>query len=296
MGLFTDEQREAVRKYYPDGNDDELFKCFPPGTTKTQIISLAHYLGVKRKHRYNFNDLTGQLFGRLTVLSIDHKGHEVYWKCVCTCGKERVVAASRLLSGRASSCGCSKYSDDLTGKRFGRLVTVERLFNYQGGGGTSYRCVCDCGNEVVVSRQVLQSGHTTSCGCYHREQVIELVKLANISNGITEYEIDLNRIRNAVEGKPRSNSTTGVTGVSWATRDQKYIANIALKKKKYYLGGFKDFEDAVKARKKAEQLLYGDCLEEIARELEDADDVELTEEEKKFRRKLMELLALMDGK
>lgn len=47
-------------------------------------------------------DLTGQVFGRLTVLRrIDRK-----WLCVCLCGNTRDVFAENLKAGRTQSCGC----------------------------------------------------------------------------------------------------------------------------------------------------------------------------------------------
>ena len=64
---YTEEQKEAIRKYYPDGNDEELLKYFPSGFRKQRLIELARDLGVKRKKRYNFRDLTGQQFGRRTA-------------------------------------------------------------------------------------------------------------------------------------------------------------------------------------------------------------------------------------
>lgn len=48
---------------------------------------------------------------------------------------------------------------DLTGKKFGMLRPIEWL---RGG---YWKCICDCGKEVVVDTRNLTSGHTTSCGC-----------------------------------------------------------------------------------------------------------------------------------
>ena len=48
---------------------------------------------------------------------------------------------------------------DLTGQKFGMLTPMEWL---RGG---QWRCLCDCGNETVVSTRNLMTGHTTSCGC-----------------------------------------------------------------------------------------------------------------------------------
>lgn len=53
-------------------------------------------------------DLTGQRFGRLTVLEIDcmpHKGHS-RWICVCDCGEYVSVPSDCLRLGKSKSCGC----------------------------------------------------------------------------------------------------------------------------------------------------------------------------------------------
>lgn len=52
-------------------------------------------------------DLTGQRFGRLTVLSrAENRGKSVYWNCVCDCGSSVTVRASGLRRGTCQSCGC----------------------------------------------------------------------------------------------------------------------------------------------------------------------------------------------
>lgn|SRR5208282_3375463 len=57
---------------------------------------------------------------------------------------------------------------DLAGKRFGRLVAIERTRN--GLGSVAWRCKCDCGRETTVKTGNLLAksavGHgTISCGC-----------------------------------------------------------------------------------------------------------------------------------
>lgn len=53
-------------------------------------------------------NLKGKRFGRLTVLEIRGrtKANKATWLCSCTCGKQRVVVGSGLISGNARSCGC----------------------------------------------------------------------------------------------------------------------------------------------------------------------------------------------
>jgi hypothetical protein len=52
-------------------------------------------------------DLTGQVFGRLTVLDYSHsnKRGRAVWRCKCECGNEKMIASGNLMSG-SQSCGC----------------------------------------------------------------------------------------------------------------------------------------------------------------------------------------------
>lgn len=55
------------------------------------------------------SDITGQRFGRLTVLGSAGRGEnrKLRWLCVCDCGRETVVgSAYHLRSGNTKSCGC----------------------------------------------------------------------------------------------------------------------------------------------------------------------------------------------
>lgn len=57
---------------------------------------------------------------------------------------------------------------DLTGKRFGKLLVIERAENYiqpNGGMIARWRCKCDCGNTKIVNTASLKRGKTKSCGC-----------------------------------------------------------------------------------------------------------------------------------
>lgn len=50
-------------------------------------------------------DLTGQKFGRLTVLSRDPAQHD-YWICECECGNRKSIVMASLRNGNTRSCGC----------------------------------------------------------------------------------------------------------------------------------------------------------------------------------------------
>lgn len=65
-------------------------------------------------------DISGQKFGRLTVVSFSgyrregKNGHKTSeWKCKCECGNEVVVTKSRLKSGNTKSCGCMKTENNI---------------------------------------------------------------------------------------------------------------------------------------------------------------------------------------
>lgn len=57
-----------------------------------------------------FEDLTGQRFGKLTVLyrAPNGKGHNTRWHCMCDCGREHTVHAGHLKNGSITDCGCEK--------------------------------------------------------------------------------------------------------------------------------------------------------------------------------------------
>lgn len=53
---------------------------------------------------------------------------------------------------------------DLMGQRFGKLTVIECMGKLDGR-RYSWKCICDCGNEIIVQTSRLTSGNTKSCGC-----------------------------------------------------------------------------------------------------------------------------------
>lgn len=62
----------------------------------------------------------------------------------------------------------TKLNNEMPGKRFGRLVVIERHGSAKYG-GTVWLCRCDCGAEKIARGQSLRCGDTRSCGCLLRE-------------------------------------------------------------------------------------------------------------------------------
>lgn len=58
-------------------------------------------------------------------------------------------------------------ANDYRGKRFGKLVAIERVENAPNGVAV-WKCLCDCGNTTYVRSGNLQSGAVKSCGCLRK--------------------------------------------------------------------------------------------------------------------------------
>ena len=143
---------------------------------------------LKSVQRSNMIDLTGQRFGRLTVLEKD-KTHITsggafitMWKCRCDCGKITGVSSSALRRDNTHSCGCYRDEkiakvgfEDLTGKKYGRLTVVRFLTEEERKTrGFTWLCQCECGNFIHSHPYHLKSGHTKSCGCLRKETSREI--------------------------------------------------------------------------------------------------------------------------
>lgn len=48
----------------------------------------------------------GEKYGKLTILEPIKKGKGYYYRCLCDCGNETIVAANHLFNGHTKSCGC----------------------------------------------------------------------------------------------------------------------------------------------------------------------------------------------
>lgn len=128
---------------------------------------------------------------------------------------------------------------DLTGKRFGRLTAIKDTGQRTKGGKVIWKCACDCGNYKDVISVSLYSGITQSCGCLAREKA-RLLRLTS--------EVD-------------SNSKSGIKGLCWEEKSQKWVAYIYVNNKRKQLGRFIEKEDAIKARKIAEEKYYKPFLD-----------------------------------
>ena len=141
---------------------------------------------------------------------------------------------------------------NLTGWRFGKITVLRPAENI--GGRTAWVCRCDCGQETVIRTNNLRRGRTKSCGCAGGPQ--------HARQGLTYVDGTCVEI---IQSKTvQKNNTSGVPGVTWVVRDRMWRATIRFKGERHYLGEYRKFEDAVKARKRAEEDLHDNFLHEFA--------------------------------
>lgn len=125
-------------------------------------------------------DLTGQKFGKLTVLERDKTRKHTAWICKCDCGKIISRLGSSLRNGDTLSCGClkdEKHRKDLSNQKFGELTAIEYgdpIYEKSGDKIATWRCKCSCGNIIEVSTSNLINGTTRSCGCLRRKTWLKM--------------------------------------------------------------------------------------------------------------------------
>lgn len=222
------------------------------------------------------DDLMGKKIGLLHLLKKESRGEagkkRIYIYCKCDCGNFKWIRADALTKKNPTeSCGClseeTKFKmDDITNKRFGRLIAINPTENRDKyNGAVIWKCKCDCGNITYVSISNLQKGSIVSCGCYkkeyqvnHGQEIGEINVKRNIKDGTN--------IRAISRTKLLKNNKSGVTGVCWDKACEKWVAQIEFKKKHYNLGKFKNKKDAIAAREKAKEELHNKYLREIEKE------------------------------
>lgn len=122
-------------------------------------------------------DLTGKIFGRLTVIkpgkNINSTGR-MTWICQCDCGNIIETTTNQLTTGNTSSCGCLK--NELLADRRKLKIEPGQVFNYltvireldkdeRKDHRCSYLCQCKCGSKINVLGTYLVNNKVMSCGC-----------------------------------------------------------------------------------------------------------------------------------
>lgn len=205
-------------------------------------------------------DITGERFGKLTVIERienDKQGRR-RWLCRCDCGNEVTVLECNLRNDHTTSCGCNR-SPDIAGKRFGKLTVLSRSKKRGPRGARTvalWRCRCDCGAIVYKPKDSLTNPELSMCAECALHYGVKMAREAAGYVGGTQ----LSRITNI---KETAANTSGCRGVYYEKTSNKWRARLRFKGKLISLGSFNSFEDAVEARKKGEELYFGEFVENV---------------------------------
>lgn len=221
-------------------------------------------------------NLTGQNFGRLTVIrrvenSISFSGYEsVQWLCKCECGNEVIVTGRNLKNNNTKSCGCLK--KEIISEANKKYNTYD-LSDEHGIGYTSkgekfyfdledydkikdYCWLVDGDNGYIVSninnKKIYL--HKLIMKCKNDKEIDHINR--------KKYDCRKSNLRIATHSQNnmnknlRSDNTSGIIGVSWNKKKNKWESRIWANHKAIRLGYYIDFEAATKARLIAEKEYY----------------------------------------
>ena len=212
-------------------------------------------------------DLTGMVFGRLTVIERDEdyispKGeHNTKWKCQCICGNIVSVLGRSLKDKITKSCVCltKKYNTyDLTGeygigyssntneKFYFDLEDYDKIKDYSWY--VNSNGYLKNSNDVYMHRLLMN---------FPKNKLIDHINHKRYDNRKKNLRI-VNSSQNNKNRIINKKNCSGVLGVYYGKNINKWIANIRIDGKTKYLGCYEDKEDAIKARKEAEDKYYGE--------------------------------------
>jgi hypothetical protein len=172
--------------------------------------------------------------------------------------KKMVEASKATRAIKRKSGILSSLIKDITGKRYGRLLALRIMPERTQNGGAIWEFQCDCGSKIIIPYEKVRKGSKKSCGCLLND-FIESNKGNGGFPGLHFFDgtcVEL--IANKKLGK---NNTSGYKGVHWITKTKRWRAAITFKKQFYFLGDFKDKEEAVNVRKNAEHKMFDNFLD-----------------------------------
>ena len=227
-------------------------------------------------------DLVGKKFGRLTVIKrtedyVDSNGRKyVQWLCECDCKDKNhiFVIGNNLKNGTTKSCGClqkenvskanKKFNNyDLTSEAYGIGYTSkgeEFYFDLEDYDLIKDYCWFIDSNGYVMARDISNSlKHIHLHKLLFPESKEVDHKKHNLIDNRKENLRPVSHNQNMFNKRKYKNNTSGVTGVTWHKRSNKWRVSITINNKSIHLGYFdkEDFDEAVKTRKEAEDKYFG---------------------------------------
>lgn len=226
-------------------------------------------------------NLSKKQFGLLTVIEqaddyIANDGkHYAQWKCKCDCQNIITVLGRSLKSGHTKSCGCLHNQQSIYNGKNNKKYNIYDLSSEYGIGYTTkgepfYFDLEDYDKIKDYCWNMDDKGYimhiVTSGGCIRIHRLIMNCPSNMIIDHMNHNKADNRKVNlrictyneNTKNNALRKDNISGVTGVSFCKRNGKWVANICVNRKIKFLGYFSNFDDAVKARKNAEEIYYGE--------------------------------------
>lgn len=200
-------------------------------------------------------DIAGQRFGKLTVIKAagySIKGNAM-WECLCDCGNVRDIKSYNLRKGLSKSCGCVRITHNMTNTPTYSIWSGMRQrcnnikgdkYHYYGGRG-----IAVCGSWLKFENFFKDMGECPKGLTLER---IDNSKGYSPDNCKWATRSEQNRNQ-----RLKKTNKTGVSGVFWNKKNQKYQVAIKKNYKQHYIGQFVSLEQAFNARKEAEQKYWG---------------------------------------
>lgn len=141
---------------------------------------------------------------------------------------------------------------DLSGQKFGLLTAMYPTEHRDHRGSVLWHCVCECGNEIDVSAGALLDGNNRSCGCLKDKNQKQIAQRRHLVDGTCVEVLE--------KRKKRRDNESGFRGVFYLKNSNRYRVDIGFKGKRYYVGLFEDYDEAVQARLEAENLIHNSFI------------------------------------
>lgn len=279
---WTDEEDNKLFEYRKNGLTSSEIHEKLPNRSQRAIICRIQKLKINDFFPFNDNkfiDLEGKKFGRLTVverIENDKTGH-IRWKCNCDCGNKNVIVYGHALKSRTQvSCGCyrnenlqslknkkiktnSYYIENGCGVGICSNTLSEFYFDINDYNKIKNYCWMEDTNGYIVtfSKRKCIYLHRLIMNVDDHKKEIDHIKHNTKDNRKCMLRV-VSHSENQKNNQLASNNTSGFTGVFYDKRDGFWYARITNNNTVINLCRCRNKDDAIKARKEAEELYFGE--------------------------------------
>ena len=234
----------------------------------------------------------GDVYGRLTVIEVDEKskvrdGKKVSpknwkYKCLCECGTTAYVMKYNLCKGNSQSCGCiNKEQLRARNKKYNRTEidgSITKIYFFNTDNYTTidtedydkvkqhcwhecpegYARICLDTNNVFLHKIIANTPEN---------KVTDHINGNKLDNGKSNLRV-CDTYENARNKGLSKRNTSGHAGVHFHKIGKVWVASIRVNWKLIHIGQFKNKQDAIDARLKAEIKYFGEFAPSLCRGLQ----------------------------